>query len=129
MVECVHTDCIRCLEVSVGASSQHLFISRILSPCISQKWDVIIFPVCTTCASSWMYCVWNLVYDHAYCIFPQDADVIITVWQCFCALFERAGRMLTVLYSRQSDTHVFKLLCNFCILDTELTDWSICDHL
>lgn len=128
MVECVHTDCIWYFEVFVGALSWNLLISRIWSLCISQKWDVIIFTVCTTCASSFMYSVWNLVYDHAYCIFLQDADVI-TVWQWFCALqFERARQTLTELYSRQSDTHVFKLLCNLCILDTELTDWSICDH-
>lgn len=43
VVECVHTDCIWCFKVSDGALSPNVFISRILTLCISQKWDVIIF--------------------------------------------------------------------------------------
>lgn len=51
-----------------------MFVSRILSLCISQKWDVIIFTVCTTCASSSLYCV---------CLIRHNAVVFLKIPMLF----------------------------------------------
>lgn len=57
---CAHWLYLRCWRFCWWFESKWVYL-WIFTLCISHKWDVIIFTVYTTWASSWMYCVWTLL--------------------------------------------------------------------